>query len=359
MMGFSFSQPRPDQIPTLASLIATSCCLYLSGMVLNDVFDYEVDRKERPDRPIPSGEISRRRATAIGFGLLSAGVTIGWLTRHTFLDPTVHPWRAGTIATALALAVLLYDGVLKNTRLGPLAMGTCRFLNVLLGMSAAPQAMHLLDFAIHEWMVAGGMGIFVTGITMFARHESGISRRGQLVAALCVMVTGVAMLATFPMVTGKPLRLTHPLVWPALVFILTLPVWRHAATALQHLGPIHVQRTVKTSIMTLIVLNAGICLASPGPFSPLYALGVPSLADPVAASGSLGVLDLREVMKKKHPGPGRRGGHLPGPLGYPSGPRQRAEEERETSYSLPLPHLDCKHACRARIRPAQAPPRSH
>jgi hypothetical protein len=73
---------------------------------------------------------------------------------------------------------------------------------------------------------------------------------------------------------------TQPAVWPALVFMLTLPVWRRAATAVRHLTPLYVQRTVKTSIMTLIVLNAGLCLATPGPFGPLYALTVLALLIP-------------------------------------------------------------------------------
>src|SRR5262249_18052035 len=43
---------------TLAALLLASSGLYLAGMVWNDVFDVDTDRKERPDRPIPSGDIS-------------------------------------------------------------------------------------------------------------------------------------------------------------------------------------------------------------------------------------------------------------------------------------------------------------
>ena len=34
-------------------------------MVLNDVFDAEVDAREQPDRPIPSGRVSRRAAALL------------------------------------------------------------------------------------------------------------------------------------------------------------------------------------------------------------------------------------------------------------------------------------------------------
>ncbi len=62
-MGFLFVQSRGWQWDpwwdswTLATLLAASGLLYMAGMVLNDVFDLETDRHERPDRPLPSGRI--------------------------------------------------------------------------------------------------------------------------------------------------------------------------------------------------------------------------------------------------------------------------------------------------------------
>ena len=47
--------------------------LYASGTALNDVFDFEIDRAERPNRPLPSGRVSRRAAAWLG-GL---GLAIG------------------------------------------------------------------------------------------------------------------------------------------------------------------------------------------------------------------------------------------------------------------------------------------
>ena len=43
-------------------------------MYLNDAFDREIDARERPERPIPSGRIGAGPVFAIGFGLLAAGV---------------------------------------------------------------------------------------------------------------------------------------------------------------------------------------------------------------------------------------------------------------------------------------------
>jgi 4-hydroxybenzoate polyprenyltransferase len=69
--------PRDYLLPGL--LVAASCCLYIAGMVLNDVFDIRVDSYERPSRPLPSGRVPMKSATALGFGLLLAGVALGWI----------------------------------------------------------------------------------------------------------------------------------------------------------------------------------------------------------------------------------------------------------------------------------------
>src|SRR5438128_521247 len=60
-------QLMPEDLPKdwvwrALCLLAASGCLYCGGMVFNDVFDLEQDKRERPFRPIPSGRISRSAA---------------------------------------------------------------------------------------------------------------------------------------------------------------------------------------------------------------------------------------------------------------------------------------------------------
>ena len=59
---------------TLAALLVASSGLYLAGMVWNDVFDVEVDRRERPDRPIPSGDVSLSFARMLAAILTLVGI---------------------------------------------------------------------------------------------------------------------------------------------------------------------------------------------------------------------------------------------------------------------------------------------
>ena len=105
-----------------------------------------------------------------------------------------HDWRPLAVSGGLAVLVLLYDSSLKRTPLGPVAMGGCRFLNVLLGMSLAAE--HWSE--VNYW-VAGGIGLYIVGVTWFARNEAKETIfRGQLLLATLVIVAGMALLAWFP-----------------------------------------------------------------------------------------------------------------------------------------------------------------
>ncbi|WP_199439713.1 SCO3242 family prenyltransferase [Umezawaea beigongshangensis] len=106
----------------------SSAALYWSGMALNDWADRDLDAVERPERPVPSGRISPRRALIVATGLSATGLGLA-------------AWAGGRdalrVAVPLALAVWSYDTVLKNTPAGPVGMAACRALDVLLGAGAA------------------------------------------------------------------------------------------------------------------------------------------------------------------------------------------------------------------------------
>ena len=110
-------------------LALASMVLYAAGMALNDVFDLEIDRAERPARPLPSGRVSPVFAAWIGWGGLVLGPILAGLSGSV---------PALVVAAALAVAILAYDGGVKRSILGPELMGACRGLNLLLGMAHAP-----------------------------------------------------------------------------------------------------------------------------------------------------------------------------------------------------------------------------
>jgi len=265
VMGFVFVNTSNASWIPLACLLGASCLLYTAGMVLNDVFDVEVDSRERPERPIPSGQISLAWARWLGFEFLVIGVVLGWCAG--FADGAFAlPWRSGAVATCLAVCVLLYDGVLKNTMVAPLAMGACRFFNVLLGMSLGAVAVGgtpvVAGFATSHLMVAGGIGLYIAGVTWFARTEAKTSNRGLLIWGTLLMATGIAMLALFPVVeeTGIAYRLDSEYVWPLVLFMLTFTILRRCVFAIINPQPKRVQAAVKQCIFSIIVLDATVCL---------------------------------------------------------------------------------------------------
>jgi len=286
-MGYLFVHSVVESSSKLACLIAASAMLYTAGMVLNDVFDFAIDLKERPQRPLPAGQISRAAARTLGFSLLILGAACGWMAGFLPGAAAALPWRSGAIASALAIFIVAYNGWLKSTPIGPLAMGACRFFNVLLGMSTAQQLLgHVaLGYSIPELLVAGGIGLYVVGITWFARSEATVSSKGPLVAAAVVMAVGVAVLASSAAFL-QPLGIKANMYW-ALLAMLTAPVLWRCGVAISDPTPQNVQDAVKRSILTLIWLDAATVAAFAQPIDgiPLFAVAVAALLVPALLLG--------------------------------------------------------------------------
>lgn len=256
LMGYLVTHD-PAPFPTLRlpgefwALLAASVCLYSAGMVLNDVYDIEVDRRERPGRPLPSGSISLDSARGLGFGLLTIGVALAFLASYLS-----GAWRAGWVAIALAVAIVLYDSVLKRTPLAPLVMGACRTLNVLLGMSAAAGPWHPLHY-----VVAAGIGIYITGVTAFARTEAGESSRVRLALGTAVMLAGIGLLASYPNWADVTLadvsqpRFAEPARWPLVWMAVGLMIGWRCLWAVFDPAPGRVQYAVRNCIFSLIMLD--------------------------------------------------------------------------------------------------------
>ncbi|MFB6372971.1 MAG: UbiA family prenyltransferase, partial [Bradymonadaceae bacterium] len=62
--------------PAIAGLAVAMVLVYVAGMYLNDVFDYAVDRRHRPERPLVSGVVSRPRATGWAVAYLTMALLI-------------------------------------------------------------------------------------------------------------------------------------------------------------------------------------------------------------------------------------------------------------------------------------------
>lgn len=125
---FALITPIHFDVVQLLLLATTSILLYASGLVLNDYFDIQIDLKERPYRPLPSGKISKQRACIIGVASMISANLIAFFAG----GPT-----SCAISALVSAIVLAYNYKLKKNKIGPVAMGLARSMNVVLGSSPA------------------------------------------------------------------------------------------------------------------------------------------------------------------------------------------------------------------------------
>jgi hypothetical protein len=246
-LGVLAAQALPHHALAFASLLLASACLYSAGMVWNDYFDREQDRRERPFRPLPSGRISPHQAMQLGTALLVAGVLFALPAGRTSLF----------VALCLAATILAYDGWLKPTWAGPLAMGACRFLNVLLGVSVCgsllwPRGAHLALI----------VGLYIVGVTWFARTEAHRSKQNALRGAAAVILASLLLALPLPSLLpeGQYSSFLFPYLLVALGFLVGLPM----AQAIANPVPSQVQAAVKRALMSLILLDTVLATATAG-----------------------------------------------------------------------------------------------
>jgi 4-hydroxybenzoate polyprenyltransferase len=229
--------------PLLWLLLATTG-LYGGGVVLNDVFDAELDRVERPERPIPSGRASINSGILLGASLLLLGVFAA--TQVSLISTQ--------IACGVAITALVYDAIGKHRPVfGPLNMGLCRGGNWLLGMSLVPEIL-----ATH-WALAIFPIVYIAAITIMSRGEvEGGSRSTSLTAVamivgLAIAMVGLKQLPGYSLVGFAPAGL----VW----LMLVLPAFVRAC---QTPSPEVIRLAVRSGVIGLIALDSAIAAGFSG-----------------------------------------------------------------------------------------------
>jgi 4-hydroxybenzoate polyprenyltransferase len=233
-----------------AVMLVAFSLFYTGGMFLNDAFDAPWDAKQRPERPIPSGAVSRREVFGWGFGMMALGVALlAWIG--------VAPALAGI---ALAATITYYDWHHKGNVFSPVVMGLCR---VLVYVAAGLCITRALPGAL--WIGAALMLCYLIGLTYIAKQEN-LGRVENL--------WPLAFLAA-PVAWGAWLALQQPFVGP---FWLLFTGWM--LVALRFL-----RRRAKGDIPRAVVsLIAGISL-----LDALLIAGTGALALAVIALAGFGV----------------------------------------------------------------------
>ncbi len=270
-LGYLLTHAELESPRDFGLLLGSSSCLYLAGMVFNDVFDRQVDAQERPKRPIPSMRVPVRAAVVLGTALVVAGLALS----------IAVGLNSAVVAGLLTGVIFLYDGVFKSTWVGPVVMGSCRFLNVMLGASTARDSFTEEPSLMAVWTlpqvyVAAAIGVYIAGVTWFARNEAGTSRRSQLAWAMGTINLGFVLLLAFVMnwrdQWGHGSRTLA-----ALALIALLVNFRLVAAFFDPVGA-KVQSAIRAMLLWLIMLDAIVVFFVQE--KPLYAISMVILMFP-------------------------------------------------------------------------------
>jgi len=218
-------------------LVLSSVCLYAGGVVLNDVFDYNLDKIERPERPIPKNLIPLKSAAIFGSALLLIGILLAFFVSNL----------SGILALALSCAIVVYDAYSKkNDFLGPLNMGLCRGLNLILGMS--------IFGALNSWWYAIIPLVYIFAITLISRGEVHGNNKNHIIwaGALYAMV----ILAVVSIVMTKTDNIFQTVPFLALFAFL---VFKPLINAFKLNSPKNIKKAVVSGVLAIIALDA--CLA--------------------------------------------------------------------------------------------------
>lgn len=138
---------------------------YVGGMFLNDAFDAAIDAHERPERPIPAGQVSRITVFIAGGGLQVAGICLVYVAASL---ATGKPLIPTLFASLLAFTIVLYNAWHKGNPVSPLLMALCRVL-VYLTCAATVTGLMLTQPLILACLC---MLVYLSGLTAIAKQEN-------------------------------------------------------------------------------------------------------------------------------------------------------------------------------------------
>lgn len=216
--------------------------LYAGGVAFNDIADAELDAVERPERPLPSGRASVSKATLMASGLLLFGIICAASVSVT----------SGILACGIAVFAVLYDYWGKHQNfLGPINMGLCRALNLLLGISAVPGSLQTY------WPLGLIPLVYVAAITMISRGEvhgknkKALYAGGAMYGSIFLAILALSFFGREPNWQVIPfLVLFGGMIFPPLI------------KAIRTQEPKFIGKSVKAAVISLIILNASLAAAS-------------------------------------------------------------------------------------------------
>ena len=118
-------------------------CIMTSSMIINDIYDLELDRHQHPDRPLVLGTITMNEAFISVWGMLSLSVFLGL----QFLPPIMDPlWMTDIILIVLYTPWFKKITLIKNMACAYIVASTIPFVAI-----ATINPVDLMYFSEQHW----------------------------------------------------------------------------------------------------------------------------------------------------------------------------------------------------------------
>lgn len=245
----------------LVCAIGASLLFYSHGLLLNDLADLDEDRRDRPQRPLPSGAASPR--TVLLVAILLAGLALALCSLVSF-----HTLIVGTL---LLTAIFVYNLWAKKVPiLGPIVMGICRGLSILLGAAAGIWEYVLpTGSLVGVWSVLFDLAIFgaigvttyIAAITHLARIET-LADPPKLPRTLPYITLAVVIVGFFFAAIDRAHVLSYTNIWLYLIGAYTLYAGYKIHRRLTHHPAPPIPPMIGQLIRLLLPLQAIFCVAS-------------------------------------------------------------------------------------------------
>ncbi|MCD4825468.1 MAG: UbiA family prenyltransferase [Phycisphaerae bacterium] len=294
--GLAAAQGDPPAGPSPIAAIFASLLFYAGGLIHNDLSDLAEDRRDRPARPLPAGHISTPVAQAVML-LCFAGAIATLKLAYQHYTPLA-------IGAALLLAILLYNRVTKSLAttgqpsknngcrggseatatmleksgrhgwmlqamrfLGPVNMGLCRGLSLLLGCAVVPG--FLPDSLLIPLAAAGGATLYIAAVTAAAAGEvrTGVSPILRWLPVMAATAWGVATTIAIGFLSQSTDLLPFAAIFAGGVISSAWPAIRLT----RHAPPSRIQKAIGWWIRNLLIFQAAFCTLLPGSGGPILA----------------------------------------------------------------------------------------
>ena len=139
-------------------------CFYSAGMYLHDLMDYVTDCREHPERPLPSGLVTRASAVNVMLLLFSTGCFL-----LSLIGAIPLLW-----GVLLGILIICYDRWHRRNPFSPLLMGLCRGMVYLIAFLACTTQYQVRD--LWQVLIASTLLVcYVTSLTALAKTERRIT----------------------------------------------------------------------------------------------------------------------------------------------------------------------------------------